>query len=401
MTLKAHYHELMVYLASRPFQFVVGYLTQFFGSVLYLPFNATYFVNDPSVARAVLTDTEHFSLNAAGGLGALISEVMGKHNPALFNMEGHGHIKTKTLLLEIFRGKYLEKVVKEALQPEVELLKHQFKTKGEVDVAAFSRRCTARLSCHMVGITAAEPRFEELLTHVTELSDGLTSLLSITDAYPSPAAIAEGRRIYQKFGRLIKPYYQSTKLPKLSVMAKLREQGIPFSEAQSLMITLVIAGTETVASSLPRICALVIDDKKWQYFRAHPALLPPLVSEGLRLTSPAPVIVHGVKRDQVVAGITFKANRRILIMLLNILRSNRFFENAMTLDPQRNYPSGYRSFWFGAGPHYCLGAQMAQLELEFMMRSLFAVLPMPQIKHRSYTTGSSFPGYHSLRVHSS
>jgi cytochrome P450 len=398
VTPKAYFHEVSLYLFSRPLQFAVGHSSQYFGRASYLPFNNTYFVNDPAIAKTILTDTDHFSLNAGGGLGFLIGEVMGHDQPALFNMEGLEHLKMKTLLVQIFQPQYLAKIVGESLDPELSLAKKRLQDEGSLDVALLAKRCTSRLSCHMIGITNTDRDFEYLLQQVTELSDQLTSMLSITTRYPTTAQKTRGQNIYKQLCDLIEHYYTSKNIPAHSVIAQMKSQGLSFDQAKSLLITLIIAGTETVASALPRICAILIDDQKWQQCARQQALLPMVVSEGLRITSPAPVIVHGVKKDTIVDGYHFKANKRILIMLINILRNNRFFPDAMSMNLQRVYDQKYRTFWFGAGPHYCLGAQLAQLELSYVLKKLFALGDTATIIKRQYARGTSFPGYQTLRL---
>lgn len=394
----ATFHEHAVYLASKPLQFIIGHSSQYFGAVSYLPFNKTYFVNDPLIAKTILTDTTNFSLNHGGGLGFLISEIMGHDQPALFNMEGSAHIKMKSTLLKIFQPKYLEDMVITALQPELDRLSKELTSKGYIDIAKFSHRCTSRLSCHMIGIRATDKDYEQLLNRVTQLSDDLTSMLSITSRLPTMDQKKRGKKIYKKFCDLISSYYSKHKVAKNTVMAMMIDQGLDFEEVKSLLVTLVIAGTETVASAVPRIVAIMIDDQKWHEVTKNQDLLPIAISEGLRITSPAPVIVHGVRNTTAVRDFTFKANSRVLIMLLNILRNDKYFESAMSFNLQRKYPAKYRNFWFGAGPHYCLGAQLAQIEMSFMIKKLLRLGELPTIIKRRYARGSSFPGYSELLV---
>ena len=394
MISRSHFHEVAMYWRNRPLQYFVGRASNLFGPVAYLPLNTTYFVNDIEIARTILMDTDHFSLAHAGGLGYLISEIMGKEAPALFNMEGEKHLALKRSLMEVFKPQYLNKIIEEALSPEFEKIEPD----QEIDLVRLSKRCTSRLSCHMLGMSDKHDGYETLIETVASLSDDLTRMLSITQVYPTQKQKKHGQAIYNRFCKLIKEYYNSKHLPKNSIISKLKSDGLSFDEAKALLVTLIIAGTETVANAMPRIAAIMIDNNRWIEISQKPDLLPAAISEGLRITSPAPVIVHGVKKTTQIKGITFIENRRVLIMLLNMLRNNAFFENAMEFNLERQHPPQYRNFWFGAGPHYCLGAQLANFELSFVYKKLLELCPNPSIVTRKYSSHTSFPGYRLLTI---
>ncbi|MCB0208030.1 MAG: cytochrome P450 [Anaerolineae bacterium] len=394
MTPKARFHEVALYWHNHPLQYFIGMASHYFGRVVYLPFNKTYFVNDIEIAKKILLDTENFSLAHAGGLGYLISEIMGREAPALFNMEGKKHRDLRRALLLIFQPHYLQKMVEEALAPEFQFIKED----KEVDLVRLAKRCTSRLSCHMMGMSHKHKGFETLIETVADLSDELTRMLSITQIYPTLAQKKKGEKAYQKFCSLIEEYYTSKHILKNSVMSRLKEDGLTFDEAKALLVTLIVAGTETVASAMPRIAAIMIDDLKWRFIAQNQNLLPQAISEGLRITSPAPLIVHGVKQNTTVNNKKFIAHRRVLIMLVNMLRNDSYFENAMDYNLERQYPPQYRAFWFGAGPHYCLGAQLTHHELSYIYERLFARFPNPQISARKYTRHTSFPGYSKLVI---
>jgi len=394
MISSSHFHEVAMYWYNRPLQYLIGRTSNLFGPAIYLPLNTTYFVNDIDLARTILMDTEHFSLAHAGGLGYLISEIMGKEAPALFNMEGKKHLILKRSLMGVFEPTFLNKVVAESLSPEFATIRPN----QEIDLVRLSKLCTSRLSCHMLGMSEKHESFETLIDTVSGLSDDLTRMLSITQVYPSQKQKKHGQAIYKRFCDLIQEYYHSKHLPKNSIISRLKHDGVDFDDAKALLVTLIIAGTETVANAMPRIAAIMIDSKKWTHLAQNPQLLPTALSEGLRITSPAPVIVHGVKRTTTINGITFRKNRRVLIMLLNMLRNNAFFENAMEFNLERNYPPQYKNFWFGAGAHYCLGAQLANFELSFIYQNLFSLYKHPHIVKRNYARNTSFPGYSQLTI---
>ncbi len=397
MKATARYHEEMVYLANSPFQYLFTRGTRLFGKAVWVP-GVSYFVNDPFIAKAALKDTEHFSSSHTGSIGELVSELMGKDAQALFNMQGDGHHEFKFKLLAIFQPEFIEPMVSAALNAEVADIRQQLEAGGEVDIAAFIKRCTVRMTGQMLGITADDKNYQAMLVKVSELSDRLTSYINIATHKLSETQWAAARAYYQEFTDLIRPYYDQPHLNEMTVMAQLKARGFSFEHAKSLLTVLMVAGTETVSSSLPRIIAMLIDDGQWDYLAANPDLLDQAIDEGLRLTAPSPMILHSVTQDYTIDGCTFKKDRRLLVVLVNILKNPRYFPKPFKFDIHREQDPKLRGFWFGAGPHFCLGSELAKKELRTIIGSLIEIKGKPVIHKRSYGHGSSFPGYRTLKL---
>jgi cytochrome P450 len=396
MKLKARYHEEMVYLANSPFQYLFTRGTRFFGKSIWIP-GVSYFVNDPFIAKEALKDTEHFSSSHTGSVGELISDLMGKESQALLNMQGDAHHKFKFELLAIFQPEFIEPMVSQALDEEVADITKQLKQGKEVDMSAFIKRCTARMTCQMLGITAKDKQYLATLPKIAELSDKITSYISIATYKLSEEEWATARSYYEEFTDIVKKYYDKPTANKMSVMAQLKVRGFSFDDSKALLAVLMIAGTETVSASLPRIIAMLIDDEQWEYLSANKELLNSAIDEGLRLTSPSPMVLHSVTQDFTIDGCKFKKDRRMLIVLVNILKNPRYFPRPFTYDINREQDPKLRSFWFAAGPHFCLGSELAK-KLRTIIGSLLEIKGKPVITSRTYGRGSSFPGYKTLKL---
>lgn len=397
MKLKARYNEEMVYLANSPFQYLFTRWTRFFGKSVWVP-GVSYFVNDPFVAKAALNDTEHFSSSHTGSVGQLISGLMGEKSQALLNMQGDAHHKFKFELLSIFKPEFIDPMVGQALNEEMASIVKLLKRGEEVDMSSFIKRCTARMTCQMLGITAKDKQFLETLPKIAELSDKITGYISIGTFKLSEDKWAEARSYYEEFTDIVKKYYDKPTANKMSVMAQLKVRGFSFDDSKALLAVLMIAGTETVSASLPRIIAMLIDDEQWEYLAANKELLDSAIDEGLRLTSPSPMVLHSVTQDFTIDGCKFKKDRRLLIVLANILKNPRYFPDPFKYDIHRKQNPKLRSFWFAAGPHFCLGSELAKKELRTIIGGLLGIKGKPVISNRRYGRGSSFPGYKTLKL---
>lgn len=397
MKLSARYHEEMVYLANSPFQYVFTRATRFFGKSVWVP-GVSYFVNDPFLAKEALKDTIHFSSSHTGSIGELVSGLMGSESQALFNMQGEAHREFKFKLLAIFQPEFIDPMVGAALNEEVGVIKRKLERGETVDIADFIKKCTARMTCQMLGITSKEKDFFEILPRVAELSDKITSYINIATHKLSDEDWDTARSYYKEFTDMIEPYYNKKNINKMSVIAKLKERKFSFDDAKALLTTLMVAGTETVSSSLPRIIAILIEDGQWEYLAKNKKYLNDAIDEGLRITSPSPMVLHSVLKDCKIGQYSFKKDRRLLVVLVNILKNPNYYPKPFTFDIHRKQNEQLRSFWFGAGPHFCLGSELAKKELRTIIGAFLDIKGSPVITARNYTHGSSFPGYRTLKL---
>ena len=120
------------------------------------------------------------------------------------------------------------------------------------------------------------------------------------------------------------------------------------------------AGGVLVLAQQPAIAAEVIDDD---------AVLPSLIEETVRWTSPAAYNRRTATRDVVLDGREIRAGDKVVFWEASANRDERVFDDAMRFDPRRD-PNPHLGF--GHGIHHCLGANLARLELRVMYRALFA-----------------------------
>ena len=269
MKAKARFYESLIYLRARPLDYLIARATRF-KKVVYLPVTKTYFINDPLIAKQVLKDTENFSSAHTGSLGELVSSIMGPDSKALFNMNGAEHEELKFKLLNIFQPQYIDGMIEQALGQELQWLKTEVEAGRPIDLALFTKRCSARTTCHMLGIVHNDEAYEEMLLRVTQLSDDITSMVSVRSSSLSRKKLQKGRAAYAEFSRIIRKYYDMDNQHSSSIIYELKRRGFGFEDAKSLLVVLIMAGTETVSSGLPRIIALLIDDERWPELHKRP-----------------------------------------------------------------------------------------------------------------------------------
>jgi cytochrome P450 family 142 subfamily A polypeptide 1 len=101
-------------------------------------------------------------------------------------------------------------------------------------------------------------------------------------------------------------------------------------------------------------------------------LMQGAVEEMLRWVSPIKNMARTATHDVELAGAQIQAGQEILLLYPSANRDEAVFEDPETFDITRS-PNPHMAFGFGA--HFCLGNQLARLELRVMVERLLARLP--------------------------
>jgi cholest-4-en-3-one 26-monooxygenase len=101
-------------------------------------------------------------------------------------------------------------------------------------------------------------------------------------------------------------------------------------------------------------------------------LLPGAVEEMLRWVSPIKNMARTATRDVELEGARIKEGQELLLLYASANRDEAVFDDPDTFDITRS-PNPHLAFGFGA--HFCLGNQLARLELRVMVERALARLP--------------------------
>ena len=129
--------------------------------------------------------------------------------------------------------------------------------------------------------------------------------------------------------------------------------------------------TRTVIGTMIRELALHPDQR--QLLIDRPELLSSTaVEEFIRYVSPVLNMRRTATVDHELRGQQIKEGDEILLMYPSGNRDPRVFDDPETLDVTRSHN---RHVAFGFGSHFCLGAQLARLELRVMFEELLRRMP--------------------------
>lgn len=128
------------------------------------------------------------------------------------------------------------------------------------------------------------------------------------------------------------------------------------------------AGAETTRNAIAGgLLALAENPDQYQLLRSSPELLTTAVEEMVRWTAPSPSKRRTATCDTMLGGCQIKAGQKVLVWEGSANRDAAVFERAGMFDVGRK-PNPHLGF--GQGVHYCLGANLARLELRVLFEEL-------------------------------
>ena len=111
---------------------------------------------------------------------------------------------------------------------------------------------------------------------------------------------------------------------------------------------------------------------QWEALVAQPDLLPGAIEEMLRWTSPVKNMCRTLTADTEFHGTSLKAGEKIMLMFESANFDESVFGDPENFRIDRN-PNSHLAFGFGT--HFCLGNQLARLELKIMLTKVLSRLP--------------------------
>jgi cholest-4-en-3-one 26-monooxygenase len=134
-------------------------------------------------------------------------------------------------------------------------------------------------------------------------------------------------------------------------------------------LLLAVAGNETTRNAMSHgMYALIENPDQFAMLTDNPALMPSATEEILRWASPVMFFRRNVTRDTTMRGQKFKAGDKVSIWYISANRDEDIFPNPFTFDIRRT-PNQHVAFG-GGGPHFCLGASLARMEMSILFEEL-------------------------------
>ena len=179
-----------------------------------------------------------------------------------------------------------------------------------------------------------------------------------------------------------------------SDLIRLQAEGAEISDEEiaGIMYSVLFAGHETTTTLMANaVIALMQNRAAWERLKVDPGAIPGAIEEILRHS---PSIVSWRRRataDAEIGGVKVPKGADILLLLGSGNRDESLYAHGEDFDIGRENARTHLSF--GYGIHFCLGFQLAKLELAAMLRQLVSRFPdmrLTQGQHIGFLHNISF-----------
>jgi cytochrome P450 len=307
---------------------------------------------------------------------------MREYRGSIIDMDDPEHMRLRKIVSRGFTPRMLSELRGLAEETTAEIL-DEMPRSGECDfVAAFATLLPLRIIDNMLGV----PReHEQFILRATNVVLGASDPEYVPDQSVAGIEAAVTDTSEQLIDLLKGIAEDRIAHPRNDVISKLvtsDEENLTPQELAKFFILLIGAGNETTRNALTHGLLILSahPEQRDRLLADYDELAPTAVEEILRYSSPVIHMRRTVTRDGVTLADaqgqvthTFNAGEKVVVWYPAANRDPAVFDEPEIFDIARK-PNNHIAFG-GPGPHYCLGAHLARLELNVALKMLYARYP--------------------------
>jgi cytochrome P450 len=200
-------------------------------------------------------------------------------------------------------------------------------------------------------------------------SDAITSLEMMRNRPQERTAL-----LFDMASRFSELWQQRTNSPPAPDLLSMMLHSSDFGEMDAVefmgnMATLIVGGNDTTRNSMSGMVeAFSRWPDQWDRLCAQPDLVPNAVSEIIRWQCPALHMRRTVLEDVDFRGHYFRAGDKVVLWYISANRQETLFPDGDRFIVDR--PNARRHLSFGHGIHRCVGARLAELQLQILLEEM-------------------------------
>ncbi len=327
----------------------------------------------------VLLDAKRFSPNRKyweayepppSGLEDLASVRM--LNSTLSTTEGKQHLRLRRLANAAFtrsKVQQLEPMIRSVMDGLIDA----HRSRASIDmVADVGQLFPVTTISRMFGIPAGE----QLEVRFKELADDIVGL--VNPLLPT-SELMRGLEQAEEFLSLVhelmdwKSEHPAEDLMSAMLLAEAGDERLTRDEIVSMVFSIIIAGSETVSNAFSLgMRALVRRPDQLKLFLEQRDLRVTAVEELLRFEPSVKYLLRFATEDVKLRGQHIIEGQTVFLSVPAAHRDPDVYAYPDTLDITRDASNNYS---FGAGPFFCMGSQLARLELKIAFETVLEELP--------------------------
>lgn len=316
----------------------------------------------------LVTTDQRFSRELAQGLDQprMRRQQMGD---GIMGMDPPDHSRLRRLVGKAFTARRLEQM-REGVRELVNRLLDEMMAQGDsADVVEeLARPLPVTVICDLLGVPQEDHKIFREWTQA--LVSDATAKGDVLDVY--------GDQLDNYVAGLVAQRREEPTDDLLGALVYARDAGDKLTENELISIAgagLLTGGVETVSTALPSfIFTLLTHPELLAQLRADPDLMPTAIEELLRYVpiNTAAMFARYATEDVRFGDVVVRAGDPVLPALHAANRDPEVFADPDRIDLTRK-PNPHVAF--GHGPHHCIGAQLARLELQEALKAVLARFP--------------------------
>jgi cytochrome P450 family 142 subfamily A polypeptide 1 len=275
------------------------------------------------------------------------------------------HHEQRALVSRRFTPKAVQRLER-AIDATVHDLVDAFIDRGELEVVDdLAAPFPARLTAHLLGFgddrATSVRSWSERLMRIDQLEEDPTVLMGMMTAIQEFAA---------DLAPLVEDRRQTPRDDLFSIWANAELGGCPMETSVLVQETglFISGGAETTRTVVARgLYELARHPEAWEAMATGADMIPAAVEEIVRWVTPLNNMFRTATRDAQIAGTPVHDGDRVILLYPSANRDESVFDDPYTFDIAR-HPNPHVAFGFG--PHFCLGASLARLELRMLFTHL-------------------------------
>jgi len=312
------------------------------------------------------------------GVGLSLFDLMGIedgdlrrwYGQLMFTNDGDVHNRLRRLVSRAFTPRSVE-ALRDTAATLASAAINDIAQAGKGDVVEALTNVPIRVICRLLGIP------DEAIGDFWQWADALSPAFVMMSPVQIDAASAAITPFLDYVEQLIATRSADRRDDLTSHLIETEEAGdrLTHEELVAMVGNLIVGGHDTTASQIGcTLFTLLGHPDVVATVRQTPELLPSVVNETIRFEPSLHGIPRRLTEDMVIGGHALPAGSTVMLSTGTANREPAVWGDPETVRPDRfASPDTPKLLSFGAGPHYCLGAALARITLEEVVRAFVRV----------------------------